>query len=447
MAKPGQAQLLPAPAARRRPRLLPGGTAAGTAQAAPRELWLAVLPQPGGDAQRLERLARWLLDFTPVVSLEPPEAVLAELRGSLRLFGGAATLRRRVQDELQARGLRACVALAPTPRGALWLARAGLGIAATRSDALPGLAAQLPLSCLGWPGELTAALQGLGVRRLSDLLRLPRDGFARRFGPEWLAELDEALGRRPQPRRRHLQPERFDARLELPCEATGTAALEPALQQLLERLGRFLRRRAAGLAGLQLLLAHRDRAPTRLRLGLARASGDVAHLAGLLQERLGRSKLPAPVTALRLRSGLCLPLEPRSAALFAAGPSSDPDATARLLERLRARLGSEAVFGVRPVAEHRPERAWCVAEPGGPPAPQEPSPGSRRPLWVLAEPQPLGRWDGLLLAGPERIETGWWDGRDVRRDYYVALTGEGLGLWIYRERPPAGGWFLHGVFG
>ena len=135
--------------------------------------------------------------------------------------------------------------------------------------------------------------------------------------------------------------------------------------------------------------------------------------------------------------------------LFERGRSANPEATARLLDLLRARLGHEAVFGVLPVPEHRPERAWRIAEPGGTTSLPVPWHTARpaRPLWMLAEPQPLENWEGALVTGPERIETGWWDGHDVRRDYYVALSRAGVRLWIFRERPPGQGWFLHGVFG
>jgi protein ImuB len=73
---------------------------------------------------------------------------------------------------------------------------------------------------------------------------------------------------------------------------------------------------------------------------------------------------------------------------------------------------------------------------------------------LLAEPQRLAgrerpRYEGALELeeGPERIESGWWDGRDVQRDYYVARTQAGTRLWVFRERAAEGRWFLHGVFG
>jgi protein ImuB len=77
-----------------------------------------------------------------------------------------------------------------------------------------------------------------------------------------------------------------------------------------------------------------------------------------------------------------------------------------------------------------------------------------RPCWLLAAPQPLQSQHGRpqhhgalhLLEGPERIESGWWDDDDVRRDYYVAKDSHGALLWIYRECAGTKKWFLHGIF-
>jgi protein ImuB len=482
--------------------------------------------QPAAEAAMLQRLARWATQFTPLVSPEPPQALLAEVRGSLGLFGGARALRGRAARELEDLGLQAVVTLAPTPRAALWLARAGRDIGVESLDELPTLASRLPLACLDWPPAMTQTLVTLGTRTIADLARLPRDGFARRFGPALLDELDEGFGRRPQPRRRAVLPERFDDNLELPMESASARLIEIALERLLERLQAFLRSRAAGIRGLAIEFRHRSMPVTRLRLGLARPGGDSRHLLVLLRERLSRLPLPAPVLSLRMRSSAITPLDLRPGALAVeTGRDVDPEAAARLLERLRARLGGDAVFSVCRVPEHRPELAWRVAEPtlawpgnaaavpvaseavgaagrrrsraaGGGPVPEasdwrlseraqgEPArppatkdrpgtlrqahpadaaarlaveaPLAPRPLWMLADPQRLQDRGGVpwhdgspldLASGPERIETGWWDGRDVRRDYYVAAARSGVRLWVYRERTRDGGWWLHGVFG
>ena len=456
--------------------------------------------QPSAEAAMLQRLARWGTQFTPLVSLEPPQALLAEVRGSLALFGGAEALHRRAVQELAGFGLQATVTLAPTPRAALWLARAGRDARVESVDELPALASRLPIGCLDWPQAVAQTLATLGTRTIADLARLPRDGFARRFGPGLLDELDEGFGRRPQPRRRMLIPERFDDSIELPMESTSTKLIEIALEHLLERLQAFLRARAAGIRGLAIEFRHRGMPVTRLRLGLARPGGDGRYLLVLLRERLSRMPLPAPVLSLRMRSSATTPLELRSGALTAEMDQGvDPEAAARLLERLRARLGGEAVYSVCLVPEHRPELAWRIAEPtlaatdrrnrqDGRPAPAQATftgaseaggaagrrrsrqvrpadavvrvaweaPLAPRPLWMLAGPQRLQDRDGTpwhddspldLASGPERIETGWGDGRDVRRDYYVATAQSGVRLWIYRERARDGGWWLHGVFG
>jgi protein ImuB len=47
--------------------------------------------------------------------------------------------------------------------------------------------------------------------------------------------------------------------------------------------------------------------------------------------------------------------------------------------------------------------------------------------------------------GPERIETAWWRGPTVRRDYYVVETDSGERFWLFR-RLRDGSWFLHGMF-
>jgi protein ImuB len=114
----------------------------------------------------------------------------------------------------------------------------------------------------------------------------------------------------------------------------------------------------------------------------------------------------------------------------------------RLVERLAARLGGGAVHGLAVHSEHRPELAWRRTEPGAKtPAPLEP-PGPR-PRWLLETPRRLGEGEFALLAGPERIESGWWDGNEARRDYYIARSGDGSLAWVYRT---VDGWYQHGIF-
>jgi protein ImuB len=176
-----------------------------------------------------------------------------------------------------------------------------------------------------------------------------------------------------------------------------------------------------------------------------------SRIAALLRERLARAELPGPVRSVRLRGGPLVEARTEAGDLFARGRHAA--AVPQLVERLRARLGAEAVHGLCLVPEHRPEKngdilLFSAAVSGHRPVATKTGecPHFSRPVWLLTEPQPLE--DALEIEdGPERIESGWWDGHDVRRDYYVARTPAGVRLWIFRERRAPGRWFLHGVFG
>lgn len=404
----------------------------------------------------LERLAAWAGQFTSLVSIAArsdaaPDALLLEIEGSLALFGGLAPLTTRVRDGIAELGYRADFALAPTPLAAEWLARAGVDAPITDSARLAGTLAPLPLDCTALTPDAIKTLAHMGVHHVGQLLQLPRDGLARRFGKETLLLLDRALGRLPDPRQPYVAPETFDAQILLPAALDNTETLLFPLNRLLLELAGFLRARGAGAQELRLRLHHPRRPATDIALTLTAPAGDARHLGELYRERLARTLLPEPVEALSLRVPRLFRLETANLDLFDC-KSVTGQSGAALVERLRARLGGDAVRGLMQVAEHRPEYAWRYAEPGTTDGNADSPP---RPLWLLPQPVALrAANDTPLLDGPltllparERIESGWWDGHDVMRDYYVARDSRGAQYWIYRDLAGERRWWLHGIFG
>jgi len=407
--------------------------------------------KPAAERAALERLAAWCGRFSSQVSLEPPQALVLEAARSLRLFGGAETLLERVAREVRTLGYGARCCLAPTPAGALVLAASGIEGVIPDEHALRTALSRLPLAALFPDERVRADLWRMGLRRVGDLLRLPRSGLAERLGLAQIRHLEQLLGEAPDPRRCFEPPPSYRGRLELPAELLQVDALIFPCRRLLGELAGLLTGRQGGVQRLQWHLEHGDEGEeTSFTLGTARPERDPGRWLDLLRERLERLRLPAPVRAVALVAADIRPLVPASLDLF---PELDrpliPDQD--LLDRLRARLGEEAVQGLTLVADHRPERAWRWCPPG------ESGKGrgrSDRPLWLLPEPLPLEtrnhrpRWHGELDLGRERerIETGWWDGFEVARDYFVATTARGERLWIYRELEGRRGWFLHGLF-
>jgi protein ImuB len=404
---------------------------------------------PAAETEALLGLAGWAAQFTPGVALEFPDAVLLDAAGSLKLFGGLAPLLERLGRELKDLGWSVRFAGASTPRAAFWLALAGGGRFVESTDALEPALAALPVAVLRCDGETPDALAAIGVRTLGGLFALPRDGVARRFGQRLLDSLDRALGRLPDPRNFFVPPPRFRAAIELPAEVAQAEALLFAAKRLIVQLAGFLAARSGGAQHLVFRLGHRDRAATEVAIGLVAPSRDAEHFALLARERFAGLALSEPVREIALAVDEVLPLAGRNLGLLLeqGKPRGDWE---RLLERLRARLGTEAVRGVTARAEHRPERASGTADPG---ARQLQLEFGERPIWLLESPRPLAEIGARphhegpleLLAGPERIESGWWDGGDVARDYFIARMQNEALVWIYRERG-GGGWYLHGLF-
>lgn len=406
------------------------------------------------EAQSLREIVQWALQFAPTPSLEGDEAVTLEIGASLKLFGGVDRLMQAVADALPALGFSACIAAAPTPTAALMLARAGRAEVVTQRTRLESALAALPVDVLGSPPATLDTLHDLGMHELGAVLGLPRDALARRFGADLLGLLDRALGRAPDPRRPHDLPAQFSARLELPAPAWEVAALLFAGRRLIASLCGWLRGRGLGAMRLRLDLVHEEGPPSAVAFSLSAPSRDPVHLAALLRDRLERVQLPHRVEAIALATQHCEPLAARDLGLFPGMQGADD---AELVERLCARLGDDAVLALRPHADHRPELAWRPHAPARPASPLLP-PGPR-PLWLLREPRILDDFLAgaqapvVLTDGPEKIESGWWEARDVCRDYYVARTGAGQTLWLFREadRPREDGtraaaWYVHGIF-
>jgi len=405
---------------------------------------------PAAETEALLGVAGWVAQFTPTVALEFPEGVLLEVAGSLKLFGGLASLVERLRRGLAEMGWSAAFAGAPTPRAAFWLVLDGREKFVGSLEKIEPALAALSVEVLRRDDETQAALETIGVRTLGELRMLPRNGLARRFGQRLLDDLDRALGRLPDPRNLFVPSARFRAGIELPAEVAQAEALLFAVRRLIVQLSGFLAARSGGVQRFVLGLKHRDRAATEIAIGLVAPSRDAEHFTLLVRERLSRLTLAEPVREIVLQAADILPLAGSNFGLLLE-QGKPPGNWEHLVERLRARLGGEAVRGIASQAEHRPERAGVIADLD---EKQLELDFGDRPFWLLEAPRPLAEIGAVphhdgpleLLVGPERIESGWWDGGDIARDYFVArMCNEAL-VWIYRERRGEGGWYLHGVF-
>ena len=398
------------------------------------------------DETRWQRLlAGWAYRYSSQVSLQFPHALLLEIQGSLALFGPWPRFEARLREELTALGFRHRIVAAPNPVAARVLANQHDGLAIEGDAPLRRALGQLPIQRAGLAPEIALAFARMGLRTLRQVWALPRDGLARRFPATVLHHLGALLGEREMALESYRPPDRFEQRIELGHEVESSQALLFPLKRLTADLAAFLAGRDGGVQHFDLQLEHDRDARTRVPVGLLTPERDAALLFELARGRLEPVQLPAPVRAIALRADELPPFVPVHRELFDPRPQQampwEP-----LRERLRARLGEDAVHGVQAQADHRPECASL--SPMDVPAQRAAAPdgvSGPRPSWLLAKPVPLRGPPPRLLAGPERIESGWWDGGDVRRDYYPARLASGQLAWVFRPIGGAG-FMLHGWF-
>lgn len=393
--------------------------------------------------ERCQRfLAAWGYRFSSHVSLHYPRVLLMEVESCFGLFGPWPRFEARLREELTALGFRHRIVTAPTPVAARVLANVHDGLAVPDMPTLRDLLGQLPVTRAGLAPEVATAFTRMGVRTVQQVLALPRNGLARRFPAEVLHHLDSLCGDRPLVLDFYTPPDTFDVRIELNFDVESHQALLFPLRRLTADLAAFLAGRDSGVQRFALHLEHAEVPDSLVQVGLLSAEREAAMLFELARGRLEQVQVVAPVHAVRLVARDLPRFVPEHRQLFDERPQQTLP-WEQLRERLRARLGDDAVQGLCARADHRPEHAWQPLVAG---RASQASVGALRPGWLLRQPQVLSDTGVRLLAGPERIESGWWDGQDVRRDYYLVETRGGQRAWVYRAAGETGAFQVQGWF-
>ena len=463
---------------------------------------------PAGDRLALEQLARSSRRFAPLVAIEDaerPECLHVDVTGTADFFGGEAAIARTAVWTLAARGIHARVAIADTPAAA-WAAahhtdRLEEGCEDFRRDSRRDFRrgrfpfrrrrrwavvpkggqctalASLPAGALRLEDGSVAQLGEVGVDSIGGVLRLPRKSLASRFAPQVSMRLAQFTGTLAEPLVATFGDELPQAAHDFDFPLSTQDAVEAAVGAVLERLVGDcvvpLAAQGKGITSLQVRF-EAPHAPVVVDVGLFRPSASVKHIVDLVRLRLARVRLPREIAGIAVEVVSAGAAHCRQRLLFGAGAAGGGTRAAAevgmLLDRLSGRLGRSAVFEPRPVADAQPEHAWVGVppsmavgrRPGG--SARSFTASERRPMWMPPRPVRLevvsvapdgppvrfrlgGQTHEVVKAhGPERIETAWWRGPTVRRDYYVVDTETGARFWLFR-RLRGGGWFLHGLFG
>ena len=417
--------------------------------------------EPELDQEQLCELAVWCEQFSPIVGVEDsdaPSSLLLDISGVAHLFGGELELLQLVTQQFQQRHYQVRVGVADTV-GAAW-AIAHFGDADSDLESLPIESLRLPAECVD-------TLHQLGVESIFQLLQLPRDGLATRLGDVLVKRLDQALGQHPEVIVAHRPAPDFQADWLLEHPTSRHATIDVILQRLTEQVAAALARN--NHAAVQVEAELRGETITRtLTVSLFQPSSNSQHIYDLFQLQLENSQMREPVRCVRLIVRTAVRLTGEQHLLWAEAGHHRDHEMAQLVDRLSSRLGKDCVFGIQAQAGALPEKAYRQKRLADTIRTKRKRvtanslKAPHRPLWLHDPPEPLRatavatnhppenfRFQNqqhrvAAYWGPERIETGWWRGPSVRRDYYRVETEAGIRFWIFQK--PNGSWFLHGCF-
>ena len=413
---------------------------------------------PTQDLQFLHVLRRWATRYCPWVGLEGTDGLVLDITGSAHIFGGEGAMLADMRARMTRAGISVQIGLGDT-RGAAWaLAHYGEGVA--ESGDMLGALSKLPVAALRLEEKTSIALQRLGLRKIADLAAAPRAPLTRRFGPDLLLRLDQALGAHPEEITPLTLPPHYGVRMTLPEPIGLVTDVMAGTERLLVQLCKKLKAQEMGARLLCLTLRRVDQDHQQVELRLARPLRDPSRILPLFERGVNTVEAGFGIDQLRLEATQVDALPVRQMSHVSTGGK---DLLDDLITRIGTRIGLENIQRFLPADSHIPERSFVIApaaysDPEGGWAVPRPRPVRLFPPEAIAgagpRPPARFRWRRMAMTtartiGPERIAPEWWleddSWRSGVRDYWHVQTRQGRRLWLYYT-PQNPGWFVQGEF-
>ncbi|MDV7103941.1 DNA polymerase Y family protein [Vibrio sp. TH_r3] len=398
--------------------------------------------KPEIEEKKLLEIAHWLYITTADISLSPPCGLLLKVTSMLSLYDDLNSYWQEIKNVLDQLNVKYDFSTGYSPYSARLLAQVGFNQVTSDRQILEAHLKKYPLQATELSNKDIEKLNRVGVRQLGDLLKLDSSELARRFDIQLVNYIGQLSGRFKHLVEFYYPPESFSRYLDLLYEIENIQWVSKPLQTLLIQLENFLKLRNLVAYEITLTLHQRDKDQEEQSVIFTSARGD--YLASkwheLSQLTLESVQLASPIIAMTLDANRVAQAQTEERDLF-DGTTGKLSAL-ELVSLLQAKLGKQSVQGITLTSDPRPERSTQLCPPL---QPHKTSKHTKqiRPSLLLPIPTPLQEKVSIIY-GPERLATGWWDGNEVIRDYFIARSVTGKILWIFKT--PTKQWFIHGVF-
>jgi protein ImuB len=403
---------------------------------------------PAQEKKRLHQLAAAASELTPNIHVSADFGLLLDVSASIALFGGVRLLLDRAIDIVGSEHVRTHLIVAPTARGARWLALAHRELIVT--NALEDWLDDLPINCMDVAANLIRELRELNLHHLAAVRRLPAHELNQRFGTELSCALDQAYGLTGQMLTFWQPPPVFSQYVEFLDLAREQDHWMPGVIVLLQQLQGFLLQRAAVATNLEFSFCHGHQQRTVLTLTADQGVHLVDDWMRLFKARLERQSIPHEISRIELLGQKFIDADFVNTDFFDRSQTRQREWQS-LLALISSRLGVHALLQ-SPRRNHNALPESVSASP--PRACESAQDRPLRPAWLVDPPRQL---QGELLRAlhttfnvrqPERVETHWSAQPALaqpQRDYYIAKAASHSIWWVFRDRA-TNQWFLQGIF-
>lgn len=423
--------------------------------------------QPDVLQNQLDKLADWAYQFSPFISCDSSESLILDVTGCPHLFGGEMNMLSHLSKKLNNIDLKHRLGLADTAACAWGLSRYAEDALSIQTEPLKQCIQSLPVEAMQLPDGLIQDFHRMGLRLVTDIMALPRANLSRRYGLEPILRLDQMLGDIAEPITPRIYKTPYRTKLGFPDAIGWAEDIAAGLDRLIEGLCKRLEDEALGAKQLQLICERVNKSKQILTIGLNEASHSQKHIRRLFQEKLSSIEPGFGIDYMHLIATTVEKIKYNQNVILMTGERQKRQQQQQkredlniLVDRLRNRLGKQAVGHIRARDTYLPDRiqAWqSMLETNWP---QSQSRAQPRPTLLKNKPQPIHKGNVptslsndkiISWQGPERISPNWWQ-RDPnwqggQRDYYVAQTASGKRYWLYCEsQQPGCPWYLHGSF-